>query len=369
MGTLTEKLDYLKETKSQIKNALVSKGQEVSSSDTFRSYASKVLAIDTVNNENLTVDPKISSQTFTPTQGHTGFGKVSVNAVISTIDSNIQAENIKQGVEILGVTGEYKGTQINNQDKTVTANGTYTADSGYTGLGEVTVALPLDTKTITVNGTYTASSDDLQGYSSVTVNVADVPAVVKELSVIPTTSVQTIRPEQGVDGFSVVNVSAVTSAIDNNITAENIKSGVEILGVGGTYKGTVINNQDISIATDGVYAAEQEYTGLGTVTVTAGSVSKQKAYNEMAEQLMLINDGEVTFTLTVSPTTAIVMLTSVTNSTDITPTSSSSGVYVYQISADSTKNYNYTVSAEGYTTQTGTVVGGTSDLTITLVEG
>lgn len=31
------------------------------------------------------------------------------------------------------------GVQINNQDKTITANGTYTADEGFTGLGNVTV--------------------------------------------------------------------------------------------------------------------------------------------------------------------------------------------------------------------------------------
>lgn len=31
------------------------------------------------------------------------------------------------------------GTPINNQDKTITQNGTYTADEGYTGLGKVTV--------------------------------------------------------------------------------------------------------------------------------------------------------------------------------------------------------------------------------------
>ena len=34
------------------------------------------------------------------------------------------------------------GTPINNQDKTITENGEYTADSGYTGLGTVTVNVP-----------------------------------------------------------------------------------------------------------------------------------------------------------------------------------------------------------------------------------
>ena len=761
MGTLNEKLEYLKETKSQIKEAIISKGQEVSSSDTFRSYASKISAINTVNNEGLTVNPMTSVQTFTPTQGHTGFGEVNVNAVTSAIDSNIQAGNIKQGVEILGVTGEYEGAQINNQDKTITTNGTYTADSGYTGLGEVTVNvvgegseieaknytgsdilegdkvwinqgattstllnnrsskydygyymfdnpnklywfgsntsssnmdgiyianinedgslssftktfsisfsacllvdeynnLILDgssgelydlntdtgytykpssgrtyrrfnknfvfcsnnsdlyklsdsqellatyqrvgtnttfistdygnlsciideatmigtetrnsylstivlnnetnTYTITptsfsgyvigcfkdptiiftrtnylyssesslkcyrytnnqlelidptelpsnmalcysegcrmfVNGytkTFTAylpsskklvvcqyvngewvdispvittvpapvsgtlyspvfsiSSDhtrmiyngdsstsdyctlyiynlatdnryivvpylsansnsatgtalaniavgstgtvkvgakitptgsititengthDVTDYAEAVVNVSDVPAVVESLSITPSTSQQTFTPASGVDGYAPVNVSAVDSTIDKNITAGNIKKDVTILGVTGTLEeGTAINNQDISVTTDGSYTADAGYTGLGTVTVTAGAVASAATQNEIAEELMLINDGATTFTLTVSPTDATPVITSTTNSVVLTPSSSSGGVSVYSISVNALKTYSYSVSKEGYVTSTGTINGGTASLTVTLV--
>ena len=42
MGTVVDKLNYLKNTKTAIKNALVEKGVDVSDSDTFRSYAQKV---------------------------------------------------------------------------------------------------------------------------------------------------------------------------------------------------------------------------------------------------------------------------------------------------------------------------------------
>ena len=41
---------------------------------------------------------------------------------------------------------------INNQDKTITENGSYTYDNGYTGLGTVTVDVPtLDTVYATPN--------------------------------------------------------------------------------------------------------------------------------------------------------------------------------------------------------------------------
>lgn len=61
--------------------------------------------------------------------------------------------------------------------------------------------------------------------------------VIDELNVTPSTSAQTITAPEGVDGYSPVNVSAVTSAIDANITAGNIKKDVEILGVTGSYEG------------------------------------------------------------------------------------------------------------------------------------
>lgn len=50
----------------------------------------------------------------------------------------------------------------------------------------------------------------------------------------PTTSSQTIVADSGYDGLSEVQVDAVTSAIDSNITAGNIKKDVTILGVTGT---------------------------------------------------------------------------------------------------------------------------------------
>lgn len=58
--------------------------------------------------------------------------------------------------------------------------------------------------------------------------------VITSLSVTPTTSAQTITAPSGTDGYSPVNVAAVTASIDANITAGNIKKDVTILGVTGT---------------------------------------------------------------------------------------------------------------------------------------
>lgn len=50
----------------------------------------------------------------------------------------------------------------------------------------------------------------------------------------PTTSSQTIVADSNYDGLSSVEISAVDNTIDSNITAENIKKDVTILGVTGT---------------------------------------------------------------------------------------------------------------------------------------
>lgn len=64
----------------------------------------------TPNNEARTVTPTTSSQSLTVNSGYSGNGTITVNAVTSSIDANITAENIKKDVSILGVTGTYEGS-------------------------------------------------------------------------------------------------------------------------------------------------------------------------------------------------------------------------------------------------------------------
>lgn len=59
----------------------------------------------------------------------------------------------------------------------------------------------------------------------------------EDINVTPTTSEQEITATSG-KTLRKVTVAAVTAAIDDNITAGNIKDGVTILSVTGTYDGT-----------------------------------------------------------------------------------------------------------------------------------
>lgn len=59
--------------------------------------------------DTLTVNPSTSQQTITASGGVDGYSPITVNAVTSSIDNNITSGNIKDGVTILGVTGNYTG--------------------------------------------------------------------------------------------------------------------------------------------------------------------------------------------------------------------------------------------------------------------
>lgn len=70
---------------------------------------------------------------------HDGSGYVQID---STEQAKIIAENIKDGVEILGVTGAYTGEGVTAQSKTVTPTTTQQVvlpDTGYDYLAQVTV--------------------------------------------------------------------------------------------------------------------------------------------------------------------------------------------------------------------------------------
>lgn len=62
------------------------------------------------NLQSKTVNPSINEQNITPDTNYNGLSNVVVNGVNSSIDSNIQSGNIKDGVSILGVQGNFAGS-------------------------------------------------------------------------------------------------------------------------------------------------------------------------------------------------------------------------------------------------------------------
>ena len=198
-----------------------------------------------------TVSPSESAQTIKADNGYDGLSQVTVNAVSRTYvgsgvtkksaatytpgtsdqniasgqylngtqtikgDSNLTAANIKNGVKIFNVTGSYAGSGSGGstpslQTKTVTPSEsaqTVSPDSGYDGLSSVTVNA--------VSKTYVGSGVTKKAATTYT----------------PKTSDQSIAASQYLSG-------AQTIKGDANLVAGNIKSGVSIFGVTGTYAGS-----------------------------------------------------------------------------------------------------------------------------------
>ena len=156
-----------------------------------------------------TLNPSKTTQIIVPDSGYNGITKITLNPVTSSIDENIISSNIKQGVSILGVTGTL----------------------------EIKADPVLQSKTIT-----------------------------------PTKLNQTITPDTGYDALSSVIVNGVTSDIDSNITAGNIKEGVSILGITGTLKPVAAPNLQSKSATplttNQTIEPDEGYDGLSYVSIS-----------------------------------------------------------------------------------------------------
>lgn len=112
------------------------------------------------NNGAVTGTISTKAQEYTIPQGfHDGSGKVSID---STEQSKIIAGNIKSGVQILGVTGDYNGSSVSAQTKTVvpyTTSKTYTPDQNYDYFSEFTVSGITYTETANTYGTTVTIGD------------------------------------------------------------------------------------------------------------------------------------------------------------------------------------------------------------------
>lgn len=160
------------------------------------------------------VTPSTTQQNVIADSDYDGLSKVIVNAVDSSIDSDIKATNIRKGVDILGVIGTM----------------------------EEYVEPTLQTKTAT-----------------------------------PATTAQTITPDNDYDGLSSVSISAVTSSIDSNIKAANIKSGVSILGVTGTLEEGITPSGTLDITTNGTHDVTN-YASANVIVPSEDLTSEFNAY-------------------------------------------------------------------------------------------
>lgn len=186
--------------------------------------------------QSLDITPKTTSQTITPS-GNSVYNRVSVSAVTSAIDSNLIPTNIRKGKTILGVVGNLEADKP-DQQKTIspkTSEQVVVADNGYE-LAKVTVNAVTSSIDSNIKSENIKQGVNILGVAG-TFEGASQPKL-QEKDVEPSIVYQPVVPDDGYDGLSKVNVSAVTSAIDKNIQPQNIKNGITILGVVGSMQTT-----------------------------------------------------------------------------------------------------------------------------------
>lgn len=152
---------------------------------------------------------------------------------------------------------------------------------------------------ITNKGVIVDEGKKLNEYSALVDSIVELKGQTK--TVVPSTSEQTISPDAQYNGLTSVTVNAVTSAIDSNIVADNIKKDVSILGVTGTYApeeeidtsdATATANQILEGAT--AYVNGQKITGTlplfpNTSTFTVDNAGVTNNTEDSTLELTTIN--------------------------------------------------------------------------------
>ena len=115
-------IDSLKEDKTNMVGHLNSIGVPVSESETFTELVKNIPNLVPKSNlSDLTITPTTSQQEFNHPDSD-GYNQVIVEAVTSTIDSNIKSENIKKDISILGVKGSLESSILSNAYKVSSLN-------------------------------------------------------------------------------------------------------------------------------------------------------------------------------------------------------------------------------------------------------
>lgn len=268
-------------------------------------------------------------------------------------------------VAFKGGTFNTDGTSINNQNKTITpttSQQVITADSGYTGLGTVTVnriptsyIVPSGTLSVTSNGT-----KDVTTYASINVNIPTGSTINnQDKSVTPTKSTQFISADSGYTGLGTVTVNAIPTTyiipsgnkeITANGTNIDVKSYATVsVAVPTSGGGTTINNQDKTVTpstSQQTVTADSGYTGLGTVTVNAMPSGTTTAPTSISGTSATVSTGTNTLTLT--------------KTVSVTPRVTTAGY----VSAGTAGNASVTLTASVTTKAAATITPGTSNQTI-----
>lgn len=215
----------------------------------------------TINNQDKIVTPSETAQDITADTGYTGLGVVTVGAISS---SYVGSGVTRQAAKTV--------TPTSAQQNAVAAN-VYT-----TGIVKV-AAVPSETKSITSNGTYTPSSG--KWFSSVTVNVPTGATINnQEKTATPSEEEQEIIFDSGYTGLSKVTIEAIPSTyVGSGIitrTSTDLTASGATVNVPAGYYNTAVS-KSISNGSAGTPTATKSTVSNHSISVTP-SVTNTTGY-------------------------------------------------------------------------------------------
>lgn len=258
MATITELLSQLQTDKNNLVANLISKGVEASETETFTSLVPKVLAIstgiDTSDATATAADMKNGVTAYVNGEKITGsaYTRGNVNAVVDGKphylqtgfyeginipgDTELLPENIKSGIEIYGTTGTLES--LDTSDATATSSDILLNKTAYVNREKLTGTI-----------------ESLEATEYIPSNMDQIIEVGKYIS-----GNQTIKG-------------------DANLLPQNIKNGVSIFGVEGTYDAGGTTEESFLIDCANFNSSTEVYNAYSAITMVSQDGSYQSFSN------------------------------------------------------------------------------------------
>jgi len=282
--SIASEISRLQTAKTDIKTAIEAKGVTVPSSakiDVFDDYIAQIPTGGSYQSK--TVSPTESSQTVSPDSGYDALSSVTVNAISNTYVGSGIARKSSSDLTASSATVTVPAGYYSSQATKSVSSGSATAPASISGSSATvstgTNALTL-TKTVSVTPSVSAGyiSAGTAGNSSVSLTASI--ATKAAATITPGTTNQTIASGTYLTGTQTISGDA-------DLVAANIKKGVQIFNVTGSY------TSDATAAASDIVSGETAYVDGNKIT---GSLVINKYYTgSTAPSSSLGSDGDIYF--------------------------------------------------------------------------